>query len=448
MSISSKPYTGSRDFYPDDMRFRNWMFSKQQEICLKAGYTEYNAPILEPLSLYLAKSSEEIVSEQLFNFKDRGDRDVAIRPEMTPTLARMVAARRNELTFPLRMYSIANFMRYERPGRGRLREFYQLNVDLLGSSSPAADAEILSVAVEILYSYGANNTQFLLKYSDRRIYDGYFSEMKNESLRELGRLLDKREKIPVDEFESEVSKLTEMYDLNTIKSAAGDFLDYVNKFINLKEDNIRALADSGVIAPETAAHLEMVTLLMKEGGYSEVVRFDPGIIRGFDYYTGLIFEINDLHPDNRRALFGGGRYDRLLGLFGKEETPAVGFGMGDVTLQNFLEIHNLVHPDIHKPSGIFISLFDDSMLSEVIKIGNDLRKDGLTAEVSMDSAGRLKKQFQTAEKKGRRYMVILGENEIKAGEVQVKDLLTGTQETVKRNLLSEYFMNLKNQGNG
>ncbi len=439
MSVSVKPYTGTRDFYPDDMKFRNWMFGKQHEICRRAGYTEYSAPILEPLSLYLSKSSEEIVNEQLFSFKDRGDRDVAIRPEMTPTLARMVAARKNELTFPLRMYSIANFMRYERPGRGRLREFYQLNVDLIGSESAAADAEILSLAADLLFSCGADATMFQLKYSDRRIYDGWFRMIPKEALRELGRLLDKREKITPEEYSDELNKLDQTSDLSS-SVPGSSFTDYVRKFTELKESDIPSLAEEGIISRDISDHINTMVSLMRMGGYSECIKFDPGIIRGFDYYTGLIFEINDLHPDNRRALFGGGRYDRLLGLFGKEDIPAVGFGMGDVTLQNFLEIHGLVSEEYKTPEGIYVSLFDESLTEEVIKTARELRTAGLTAEVSLDSSGRLKKQFQTAEKKGRRYMVILGEDEIRNGTAAVKDLVTGQQETVRRAELTEYFI--------
>lgn len=417
MTLSVKPYIGSRDFYPEETRFRNWMFSIQKELCSLYGYREYGAPILELMDLYRSKSSEEIVNEQLYSFTDRGDREVAIRPEMTPTLARMVAAKKNEIPFPARWFSIANFMRYERPGRGRLREFYQLNVDLLGVSGPSADAEILSIAGDLLRSYGAPESSFELRVSDRRFFDSFFKDLPQEKRRELGRLLDKREKIGQEAFARELETL----------NPEPAFSNRVEQFLKLSIDDLKKLVGSGELEESSVNHFIELNEIMQALGRGNDFRFDPGIIRGFDYYTGLIFEINDTHPENRRALFGGGRYDRLLGLFGKEDIPAVGFGMGDVTLENFLEGHGLIPAHLTEPAGNFIALMDPSLLPETMALAERLRKNGIPIEVSLEAQGKLKKQFQLAEKKGYRKLLLLGSEELEKKIVRVKDLVTGEQ---------------------
>lgn len=433
MSVSTKPYIGSRDFYPEDMKFRTWMFNVQREVCEKFGYNEYQAPIVEPLSLYQAKSSEEIVGEQIYRFTDRGDREVAIRPEMTPTLARMVAAKWKELQGPLRWYSIANFMRYERPGRGRLREFYQLNADLIGTSSAAADAEIMLMAIDLLFAYGAGAKHFRMRFSDRRLMDSYLGDHPPQLLREIGRLLDKKEKIGDDKFEESLKTLCP--DDKCAKR--------VREFLEIDLGGLRAVAEKGEIESEIVESLEKTATHLKNAGVEDCLIFDPGIVRGFDYYTGIIFEVNDLHEDNRRALFGGGRYDRLLGLFGNEQIPAVGFGMGDVTLENFLNIHGLVPEVLGHPAGAYLTLFSAELEQETFALARNLRAKGIEVETALEAGGKFKKQIQTAERKGRRYLLILGEDEVKNGIVRVKDLSTGNQEDVGRNSLSDY---LKSRG--
>ena len=420
MPVPTKPYIGSRDFYPDDMRFRNWMFSIQREVCKTYGYGEYSTPVLEPLELYASKSSEEIVSEQLYRFTDRGGRDVAIRPEMTPSLARIVSARSKELTTPLRLFNIGNFMRYERPGRGRLREFFQLNVDLLGSSASMADAEVIVMGAEILKGYGASHKDFIIRFSDRRLMNSYFKDIEGNSLRMLGRLLDKKEKITPEEFEKELSGITD----------EKNFIDRVHEFLDLNLDDAEILAEKGLLDEEAVLHLKNVFQYLSELGLSDCLKFDTSIMRGFDYYTGLIFEIYDSHPDNRRALFGGGRYDKLLGLFGKNELPAVGFGMGDVTLENFLRIHDLVPGDVSVSSGVYLTLFSENMLSHNIRIASILRSAGIELEMALETSKKLGRQFEIAEKKGRRYAVIIGEDEASKSMVRIKNLKTGEQKDI------------------
>jgi len=430
MSISARPYIGSRDFYPDDMRFREWMFGVPRRICKTYGYGEYASPVLEPIELYTAKSSEEIVNEQLYRFTDRGDREVAIRPEMTPTLARMVAAKINSLTLPLRLYSIANFMRYERPGRGRLREFFQLNVDLLGSSSATADAEVMMIAVEILRSYGASDEHFMVRFSDRRLFDSFFSDLDRQTGRLVGRLLDKREKISSEEFDRALQEI----------STDPSLRDRIAEFISLRLEDLPPLAESGRLASDAVSHLLEVERLLADAVPKGVLSFDPGIVRGFDYYTGLIFEVYDNHPENNRALFGGGRYDRLLGIYGKQEVPAVGFGMGDVTLENFIRNHNLAPAEVAHPEGVYITLFSPELFGQGLRIASMLRQGGICAEVALEPTKKFGKQFEIAQKKGRRFALIVGEDEIAKGIVRVKDLQTGEQKDVVESELVSYLL--------
>ncbi|MBI3396819.1 MAG: histidine--tRNA ligase [Spirochaetia bacterium] len=426
---SSKPYIGARDFFPQDMQFRNWMFGVQRQVSELYGYSEYSAPILEPLSLYQVKSSEEIVSEQLYRFTDRGDREVAIRPEMTPTLARMVSGALSQSPRPFRWFSIANFMRYERPGRGRLREFFQLNVDLLGAATADADAEILSLAADILLAYGAAPSMFTVRFSDRRLFNSFFEGHKFpvEKLRAIGRLIDKREKLDPVDFDKQVTE-----------ECGADGLVLVKKFLSL---DLAGLSAEKTLDPAAVKAVLDLDQALDAHNARASLRFDPGIVRGFDYYTGLIFEINDNHPENNRALFGGGRYDKLVGLFGKEDVPAVGFGMGDVTLENFLRDHNLVPDHLAVRRGCYLTVFDDSTRSETRALARDLRAAGISVEASVETTKKFGRQLEIAEKKGFRLVLIAGRDEFDKGVIRVKNLATGTQEDVIRAGLADYIRN-------
>lgn len=422
MPAPDKPYIGARDFFPEDMVFRNWMFSVQRDVCVRYGYQEYGAPILEPVDLYRIKSSDEILNEQLYRFVDRGDREVAIRPEMTPTLARMVASRATAMPKPFRWFSIANFMRYERPGRGRLREFFQLNVDLMGAPSAAADAEILLIACDLMLAYGAKPSDFSVRFSDRRLFSKAFADLSSDVLRKVGRLMDKRDKMKPGEFAEEMKK-----------EAGPDVLARVEKYLSLDVEGLAAFGAD----PEVVQVLGGIQSAFEKHPCRVSLQFDPGIVRGFDYYTGLIFEINDNDPENRRALFGGGRYDKLIGLFAKDDVPAVGFGMGDVTLENFLRTRGLVPTRLSEPQGCYIALFSDDLIAPARELADFLRAGGIPVEMSLEATKKFGKQMETAEKKKKRYVLILGADEIAKGIVRVKDLNTGEQKDVPRRELLE-----------
>lgn len=420
------PYVGTRDFFPEEMNFRNRMFGVLRTVCESYGYVEYGAPLLEPITLYQSKSSEEIVNDQVYRFIDRGEREVAIRPEMTPTLARMVSSKIMELVRPVRWYSIANFMRYERPGKGRLREFFQLNADLMGPATPAADAEILSLLIDILTAFGAKASDFELRLSDRRLFDSYVKHSDKEVLRGIGRLLDKREKIGDAAFQEELSKI-----------ADAALAKKVNSFLAIKVSDLAELGKSGAIDSGVADHLNQVMEILTAQGKADYLEFDPGIIRGFDYYTGLIFEIQDSHPDNRRAICGGGRYDRLLGQMGKQEVPAIGFGLGDVTLEQFLTIRGLLDQTPDK-QGCYFILFPETRDSS-LKIANDLRRAGILVETSLDTNVKIGKQMEAADKKNRKFVLMQGGDELARGVVRVKNLISGEQIDLKPEELAQHL---------
>lgn len=309
--LSTDPYKGVRDFYPEDMAIQNYIFDVWKKVAKSYGYEEYSASILEPAELYKSKTSDEIVSEQTFRFTDRGDREVVLRPEMTPSLARMVAARRRNLKFPLRWFSIPNVFRYERPQRGRRREHWQLNCDVMGIADVKAEIEIISLAYAIMEAFGAQEGDFKILVNDRRAALRGVREkqiiLNKEQEQSLLRLRDKKGKIPDEEY------------LAGISAIVGEVIDIDSEESEDIKSLIKKLNDEGI----------------------NNVEFSPTLTRGFDYYTGIVFEVFDTHPDNQRSLFGGGRYDNLLEIFGVEPVPTVGFGMGDITIRDFLETHGL-----------------------------------------------------------------------------------------------------------
>ncbi|MBN8222391.1 MAG: histidine--tRNA ligase [Spirochaetes bacterium] len=416
--LSTQPYKGTRDFFPEDMRFREAMFSVMHDVVRRYGFDEVDAPIIEPIDIYLAKTSEEIVGQQIYSFTDRGDRKVAIRPEMTPTVARMVAARFHETPKPIRWYSIPNVWRYEQPGKGRLREHWQLNCDIFGAASEKlADLELLNLAVDLLRGYGANETHFKVYLSHRGILNGVLGgelKLPAEKWPAVARIMDKRAKVKPEAY-------TEMLANEGVSAAQSAELD---RFLNDKLEYLKAKSHL-----EGAAYvLEMMTSLA-ELGLEKFIEYDPAVVRGFDYYTGLVFEVFDTHPENRRSLFGGGRYNNLVGAFGKETLNAVGFGMGDVTLEDFLRTHKLL-ADVPRRVDLYIALLDDTLATHALRLAASLRARGLRVESAL-AAGKLGKQFQEAEKKGIPRVVILGSDEAASGICTVKTLASGEQKKLK-----------------
>lgn len=418
MKLSTQPYKGARDFYPEDKRIQKYMFSTMRKVVERYGYEEYDAPILEPIEMYLAKSGEEIVHEQTYVFEDRGGRAVTIRPEMTPTVSRMVAAKRQELAYPLRWYSIPNLWRYERPQRGRLREHWQLNVDLFGVSDRTAEAELIMAADAILKEFGATHDMYSIKLNSRKLIDfilhGYLG-LNETQAHTVIKLIDRMHKMPAETFAAEADAI-----FTPTQREAGSS----NKLLGLlKIKQIEHLPE--VIRKHHAIEeLKELMAILEDNRVTNAV-FDITLMRGFDYYTDIVFEVFDKSPDNNRSMFGGGRYDGLVGLFGVEPVPTVGFGMGDVTLQNFLEAHDLL-PTLRPETDVYVILIGD-VYKDAQRVITELRAMG--ANVAVDTTGRKPdKQIKTAVKKGIHYAMFIGEKEIKDEQFVVRNLKTGVEE--------------------
>jgi histidyl-tRNA synthetase len=406
-TVSTEPYKGVRDFYPEDMAVQNYIFSTWKKAVEQYGYTEYSASILEPAELYKAKTSEEIVNEQTYTFIDRGDREVTLRPEMTPTVSRMVAGRRRELGFPLRWYSIPNVFRYERPQRGRLREHWQLNVDMFGLSTTESDVEIISIAHSIMKSFGAKNSDFAIKVSSRKLMNAVFGnwyELDEQQSKALQRHMDKKSKMPEEVFYMEAEKI----------------IGKPFTFLNLSHTSPQY--EEAMAFPEIReAKLELDTVLadLKARGITNV-EYDENIIRGFDYYTGTVFEVFDTDPANNRSLFGGGRYDNLMNLFGSESLPAFGFGMGDVTIRDFLEIHNLL-PTHVSSTEIMICIMNPESRQYADTVAEELRGKGSNVAVNY-SYKNISDQTKAARKLFIPKVVIIGDDEANSKSYTIKEL--------------------------
>lgn len=408
--LSTESYKGVRDYYPEDQFLQRYMFEHMERICELFGYEEYNASVLEPTDLYRSKTSEEIVNEQTFTFLDRGGREVTLRPEMTPTVARMVAARSRELPMPVRWYSIANFFRYEQVRKGREREFWQLNADIIGSSAIEADAEIIAVAHGILKSLGAEENNFEIRVSDRRIlaslYERYGWDQSTQAA--VTRLLDKREKI--DDFKQQLAKVIG-------ESEAGDLLGQLDM-------------------TTSSAYLENLRIHLEHLGVRNMV-VDTTITRGFDYYTGMVFEIFDTDTQNQRSLFGGGRYDNLLSMFGGDPIPAVGFAMGDVTARDFLAAHNLL-PEYSPATELMICVVEDAARAHAVQLAQSLRRDDITVAVNF-SGKRIGDQIRHADKMRIPFVIAVGANERDSGRYTIKNLASGTEMTLPAERIAEHL---------
>jgi histidyl-tRNA synthetase len=418
MALSTQPYKGARDFYPEDKRIQKYMFSTLRTAVERFGYEEYDAPILEPLDIYLAKSGEEIVNEQTYTFEDRGGRKVVIRPEMTPTVSRMVAGKRQELAYPLRWYSIPNLWRYERPQRGRLREHWQLNVDVFGIASTAAELEMITLVQSIFTAFGAQPSMYEIRLNHRGLIDWLLADylhLETEAQHAIGKLIDRINKMDRSEFISKVDAIL------TGADRANGVTEKLLAILDVK--TLDALPAESKAQP---SYIEMRTLLdqLTAAGIANA-HFDPTIMRGFDYYTGIIFEVADSDAENNRSMMGGGRYDGLVGLFGVAPVPTVGFGWGDVTLENFLRSHRLM-PELPAETDLYIVLVGD-LNAQVQPLVAELRGVGLN--VAVDVSGRkLGDQFKSAEKKGITDVLIIGEAELQSGQFKLKNLVSGQEQ--------------------
>lgn len=408
-------YKGFRDFYPEDMLIQNHIFDTWKKVANQFGFKEIETPIIEPIELFTAKSGEEIRS-QLYNFKDKGDKEVTLRPETTPSVARLVVQKQKELKKPIKWFSVSQCFRYEQPQAGRLRNFVQFNADTLGLETPVADAENIALATNILINFGLNEKDFYIRLSHRKLINSIFDKLKIEKAQEVFRLIDKKEKISEKDF------IQGLKDLGLNEKQ----LNGVNKLFSI--NSIETLQNSGLEYDTDAfENINSIIGYLNDFGLGKYIQIDLGVVRGFDYYTGVVFELFD-RSGKFRALAGGGRYDDLVSVFEGERCPGIGFGMGDVVLALFLEKKGLLkHIEVN--TDYFIGIIGDTQ-NTAIKLANKLRAKGHSVEIELGKKN-VKKQMNYANGINAKNVIIIGSNEVEAGVVKVKEMESGEETEMK-----------------
>ncbi|MFA6295196.1 MAG: histidine--tRNA ligase [Candidatus Paceibacterota bacterium] len=422
--LNTDAYKGVRDFFPEDMAIENNIFNIWRNNCEKYGYEEYGASVLEPAELYKAKSGEEIVNEQTYTFIDRGDREVTLRPEMTPTVARMIAQRKRELISPIRWYSIPNLFRYEQPQRGRVREHWQLNVDIFGVESTNAEIEVINIAYDITRAYGLKDTDFEIRLNNRKVMNYVTREvfgLNEETAQKISKLIDKKNKVSAEAFEMGVKELFGTQGTEQQSSNCSKFLTLLNS---------KNFEEFTATLPQTKEeHVGLKEIKEVIAGLEKLgitnVRFDQTLMRGFDYYTGIVFEVFDLNPANRRSVFGGGRYDDLLSLFGNEKVPAVGFGAGDVIARDIMETYNTL-PKNKALADLAIIIVGEQNTQYSMDLAQSLRAKGFRVVVDLTNK-KVGDQISNASKRGIPKIICIGDEEVKNGKLRVKTLATGDE---------------------
>jgi histidyl-tRNA synthetase len=419
--MQTKALPGFRDFYPADLALRTHIFRTWRTVAARYGFEEYDGPPLEPLDLYTTKSGDEIVG-QLYNFTDKGDRPVALRPEMTPTLARMVAAQAGQLRKPIRWFSLPQLFRYERQQRGRLREHFQLNCDLIGEPGPLADAEIIALAIDVVRALGLGPKDVRVRLSDRRVLTAILEQrgVPESGMGKAFEFIDKVERLRKEQIEEVASRPqafapATVYDLQDISRIRG--------WEQLEKELAKSPELSKVADPLREVNESLVAM-----GLGDFIEVDLTIVRGLAYYTGTVFELFDAGR-TLRAVCGGGRYDNLLDALGGVQMPAVGFGMGDVVLGELLKDKGLAPAEVSS-IDVFLAFITKEDLPHVQALAHRLRDAGLRVEYAMGRQA-VGKQLNLANDRNARLAVVIGPDERRRGEVVIKDLTTGLQETVQ-----------------
>jgi len=426
--MQGKALPGFRDFYPEDLSLRNHIFATWRSVAARYGFEEYDGPPLEALDLYTRKSGEEI-EQQLYSFRDKGDRDVALRPEMTPTLARMVAARGQALKKPIRWFSIPQLFRYERQQRGRLKEHFQLNMDIIGETSALADAELIAAAIDIMRAFGFGPGDFKVRISDRRVLRtlllGY--DIREDSLQQAFAMLDKTGK-----DEEWVT-----WQLGGAYTGSGQTSRPIPRRSLIGLEPVSELLSSLPGGAQAIEPLRETVATLTTMGLGDFVEVDLTIVRGLAYYTGIVFELFDTQH-KLRAIAGGGRYDGLLKAAGGPDLPALGFGMGDVVLSELLKERG-VAPKASTELGAFLIAVGGDDMPWVLKLAHAMRDRGIAVEYGLRHTG-VRKQLELAAARGAPRAVIIGPEERQAGLAVVRDLNAGTEAKVPLDkLLNGYF---------
>jgi histidyl-tRNA synthetase len=416
--LDTNPPKGTRDFYPEDMRLRTWLFDQWRDVAKTYGFSEYDAPVLESESLYTRKAGEE-VTQQLYNFVDKGDRNVSLRPEMTPSLARMVMAKKGGLTLPLKWFSLPQCWRYERMTRGRRREHFQWNMDIWGVAGEEADAELLSAMVTFFKKVGLTSEDVGIKVNSRLVIAEVLTELgiPPEKFAATCVLVDKLDKVPLDAIQGDLQEL----------GLDRSVVEKLTQVLTVKTvDEIKE-----TLGEDSPAVLQLTKLmtLCEAYGIEDWILFDASVVRGLAYYTGVVFEAFDRRGE-LRAIAGGGRYDKLLETFGGDPTPAAGFGFGDAVIVELLKERNIL-PSFDS-SGVDTVVFamDESLYSVALQVASALRAAGQSVDLVLEPK-KPKWCFKHADRIGARYCAIIGADEYANGEVSIKNLVVGDQGAVK-----------------
>lgn len=418
--LPTVPYRGTRDFLPPEMSVRTQMFHRLYDVIESYGYLRYDGPLLESADIYEAKSSREIVDQQLYTLTDRGGRRLALRPEMTPSVARMIAGNAGRLQFPVRWYSHVNCHRYERPQRGRVREHWQVNVDVFGSDGVACEIEIFELIHDMMTALGATRDLWNLRVNDRVLLASILTdivEVPADKVREVSSLVDRWEKYPREKIAADAAEL----------GVGG------KQFDRLAE----ALTSGEAVLDDVSADARERSHLMKvlSSDAADLVTFDPLIVRGFDYYTSTVFEVFDTSPANSRSLFGGGRYSNLVGLFSAQQIPGIGFGMGDVTFHDFLDTHGLL-PEPRSEVDVVVIPTEDELGEPARRLARQLRAGGLRTSTPLDLR-KLGKELTRADRAGARAVVIVGREDWDAGTVTIRHMVSKAQQRVSADSVAD-----------
>ncbi len=412
----SQGVRGTRDFYPEEMRIRNWLFEHFHSSAKAHGFEEYDAPVLETEELFTRKAGEEI-TQQLYNFEDKGGRSVALRPEMTPSLARMVMAKAGALAFPIKWYSIPQCWRYERTQRGRGREHYQWNVDIWGTDCIEADAELLSVLVHFFKSVGLDSDDLVIQISSRKVLEEVLGNLgiEGESFSQTCIIVDKMDKLPEESVEAQLAEL----------GHSPDAISAIRDTLSIRDLN--GLENSLGKSSSAVSELRSLFTLIEGYGLSDWVSFDASIVRGLAYYTGPVFEVRD-RAGNLRAICGGGRYDRLIGTLGGKNLPATGFGFGDMVVMELLQEKGLI-PNIGSVVEDVVFGMGSELRGSAMQVAGKLRQSGRNVDLILEDK-KMKWIFKHAERCNASRLIMVMPDEWSNGNVKIKDLNTGNESTI------------------
>lgn len=420
--LSKQEPKGTIDWLPEEFKLRQYIFNTWRTVCRRYGFEEYLTPLVENSDIYRAKSGEDVGGKELVNFKDLGGRDLSIRPEMTPSVTRLVSKIYNTSPKPIKYFSIANFMRNEKPQRGRNREFWQLNCDIFGSDNLLADIEAMQLALDIMLEFDPPSDSFVLAVNSRRLIDGVLElsgakKLKADKRAAVVRTLDKWNKLTSASWQARLKEagltkasilILEQFMKSKTLEEAVEYLPSLQNNTGFKEVN------------EALKNLTNV-------GYENFIEFNPAVIRGFDYYDGLVFEVFDKHPDNNRALFGGGRYNGLAEIFGEKNFPAVGFAPGDETIKLFLESWGLTKNIFESQEELYyLPLLNKDLVLETRLLAKKLRSRGLAVLAGLEEQ-KINKALEFADKKKISHVIIFNQDEAKKKIYKIKNMKSGSE---------------------